>query len=215
MNTSEKRLNNILLTFAVFALWNWQTSESTALTFVVTSDNHSGYNNSQKALWRTIAPHRGVFAMTAGDVGSPDGIRKTIDECFGAKYPWYVAAGNHDLHKDRMAALRTLNPDGNSLPNIVNPGPANCKETTYSFRYENCHFVILNQYYDGDSDIGYKTADSNGQAYISDAQYNWLESDLDAARADPNVQHIFVTAHEPLYYVTDHDSLLKTNLFND
>jgi len=160
MNTSEKRLNNILLTFAVFALWNWQTSESTALTFVVTSDNHSGYNNSQKALWRTIAPHRGVFAMTAGDVGSPDGIRKTIDECFGAKYPWYVAAGNHDLRKDRMAALRTLNPDGNSLPNIVNPGPANCKETTYSFRYENCHFVILNQYYDGDSDIGYKTADS-------------------------------------------------------
>ena len=185
-----------------------------SLTFVVTADNHSGYDDSEKAVWQAIAPHRGTFAMTAGDVGSAGGIRRVIDECIGVTYPWYAAVGNHDLRSDRITALRALNPGGNSLPNIVNPGPPNCKEITYSFRYENCHFVILNQYYDGNSDIGYKTSDANGVAYVCDALYDWLEADLDAARADPKVQHIFVTAHEPLYYATDQDSPLKIDLFN-
>ena len=205
----------IFLAFNVLMSWCWLTQESNALTFVVTADNHSGYNHSQKAVWRAIAPHRGSFAITAGDVGHAGGIRKVIDEFVGVTYPWYVAVGNHDVRSDRIAALRALNPDGKSLPNIINHGPPNCEETTYSFRYENCHFVILNQYYDGKSDIGYKTSGSNGKAAICDALYNWLEADLDAARADPKVQHIFVTAHEPLYYVTDRDSPLDIDLTNE
>jgi 3',5'-cyclic AMP phosphodiesterase CpdA len=201
-----------VLIVIVPALWCWSAQECRALTFIVTSDNHSGYTKSQKVVWQAIAPHRGAFAMTAGDVGSVKGIRKVVDECVAVTYPWYVAPGNHDLRSDTMAALRALNPDGKSLPNIVNRGPPHCEETTYSFRYENCHFVILNQYYDGKSDIGYKTGNSDGKGRICDALYNWLEADLDAARADPKVRHIFVTAHEPLYYITDRDSPLDFNL---
>ena len=74
--------------------------EGRSLTFVVTADNHSGYNDSQKAVWQAIAPHRGAFAMTAGDVGSASGIRRVIDECLGVTYPWYAAVGNHDLRSD-------------------------------------------------------------------------------------------------------------------
>lgn len=214
MRNEIKSLKNVVLALTVIVLGNWPTQESYALTFVVTSDNHSGYNDSQKAVWRAIAPHSGAFAMTAGDVGHAGGIRKVIDECIGVNYPWYVAVGNHDVRSDRIASLRALNPGGKSLPNIVNHGPPNCKETTYSFRYENCHFVILNQYYDGKSDIGYKTSGANGEANICDTLYNWLEADLETAWADPQVQHIFVTAHEPLYYATDRDSILRIDLSN-
>ena len=187
-----QRLRNVVLIFIVPALWSWPIQEIRALEFVVTADTHSGYSESQKAVWRAIAPHRGAFAMTAGDVGSADGIRKVIDECIGVTYPWYVAVGNHDVRSDRIAAIRALNPSGKGLANIINRGPRHCEETTYSFRYENCHFVILNPYYDGKSDIGYKVGDADAKAYICDALYNWLEADLDAARADPQVQHIFV-----------------------
>lgn len=207
-----QKLKTIALVFIVLILWSGLAQESHALTFIVTSDHHSGYNNSQKAVWQAIAPHRGAFTMTAGDIGNPKGIRKVIDECIDATYPWYVAVANHDVRSDTIAALRSLNPGGKSLPNIVNSGPPHCEETTYSFRYENCHFVILNQYYDGTSDIGYKTSSSDGKGRICDALYNWLEADLDAARADPKVRHIFVTAHEPLYYITDRDSPLDIDL---
>ena len=205
----------VALAFIILTLWSWPIQEIRALEFVVTSDHHSGYNESQKTVWQAIAPHQGAFTMTAGDVGSADGIRTVIDECIGVTYPWYVAVGNHDVRSDRIAAIRALNPVGKSLPNIINRGPRNCEETTYSFRYENCHFVILNQYYDGKSDIGYKVGDADAKACICDSLYNWLEADLDAARADPQIQHIFVTAHEPLYYVTDRDSPLDINVTNE
>lgn len=215
MRWAVQSRKTVVLAVAILTPWSWLAQTSYALTFVVTSDNHSGYDDSQKAVWRAIAPHRGAFAMSAGDVGRADGIRQVIDECLGVTYPWYVAVGNHDLRSDRIAALRALNRGGKGLPNIVNPGPPNCKETTYSFRYENCHFVILNQYYDGKSDIGYKPSNANGKAYISEAQFDWLEADLDLARSNPQVQHIFVTAHEPLYYISDRDSPLKIDRSND
>lgn len=215
MREAAQRLKTVVLALTVLAFWSWLAEASCGLTFVVTSDNHSGYGDSQKAVWRAIAPHRGAFAITAGDLGSANGIRRAIDECIGVTYPWYAAVGNHDLRADTMTALRALKRGGNSLPNIVNPGPPNCEDTTYSFRYENCHFVILNQYYDGKSDLGYRTSSGNGKAYICEAQYNWLEADLNAARDDPQVEHTFVTAHEPLYYATDQDSPLKIDLFND
>ena len=87
-----------------------------------------------------------------------------------------------------MTWLRSYNSGGNSLPNIVNVGPSGCVETTYSFDLENSHFVVLNQYYDGSSDIG-----TDGD--VSDALFNWLESDL----ATTTKSHIFVFGHEPAY----------------
>ena len=212
MRKTLYRWKTVLMFLMIPLFGSGTVQEIYALTFIVTSDNHSGYNDSQKALWQAITPHGGAFAITTGDVGSVKGIRQVINESLGNDYPWYVAVGNHDLRSDRMAMLRALNPGGNDLPNIVNQGPPNCMETTYSFRYENCHFVILNLYYDGQSDIGYQTSGANGKAFLCDTLYDWLTTDLETARSDPKVQHIFVCAHEPLYYVTDQDDPLEVNL---
>ena len=97
MGKMMQKLNIIALVFMVLVLWSGLAQESCALTFIVTSDHHSGYNNAQKAVWKAIAPHRGAFTMTAGDIGNPKGIRKVIDECIDATYPWYVAVANHDV----------------------------------------------------------------------------------------------------------------------
>ena len=64
-----QKIKTITLAFIVWVLWVCPVQESYALTFIVTSDHHSGYNNSQKVVWKAIAPHRGAFTMTAGDIG--------------------------------------------------------------------------------------------------------------------------------------------------
>ena len=50
-----------------------------------------------------------------------------------------------------------------------------CEETTYSFDYDNAHFVVLNVYCDENSDI-----DTSADGEISDHLYDWLVLDLEA-----------------------------------
>ncbi|MBT7201316.1 MAG: hypothetical protein HN914_12770, partial [Candidatus Marinimicrobia bacterium] len=88
--------------------------------------------------------------------------------------------------------LRELNKGGMTLPYIVNKGPVGSEETTFSFDYGNSHFVVLNQYYDGTSDVG-----TDGD--IVDALYEWLKNDLNKT----NKTHIFVSGHEPIISVPD------------
>jgi hypothetical protein len=127
-----------------------------------------------------------------------------IDDYFGRRMPRYFVAGNHDLPNggtesypgENMDFLRALN-DGeeNTLQHIVNFGPPNGYETTYSFDYENCHFIVLNQYYTGESD-------EDGFGDISDPLYEWLIEDLDANE----LEYVFVVGHEPAYPQPDADN---------
>jgi hypothetical protein len=96
--------------------------------------------------------------------------------------------GNHELEEGGpdMVWLRNFYYD--HLEGTVNPGPANGEETTYSWDYQNAHFVQLNQYYDGATD------DADIDAY-TDALYNWLVEDLDR-NTKPVV---FVIYHKPAY----------------
>jgi len=77
----------------------------------------------------------------------------------------------------------------------VNPGPPGCPETTYSFDYQNAHFVVLNEYCDAGGD----TATSGD---VPDHLYNWLAADLSAT----DKTHIFVFGHEPAYPQPDADN---------
>ena len=70
----------------------------------------------------------------------------------------------------RTTSLRSYNEGGNSLPGVVTIGSPGGVETTYSFDYENVHFVILKEYYDSNSDIA-----TDGD--IPDQLYNWLIAD--------------------------------------
>jgi hypothetical protein len=66
-------------------------------------------------------------------------------------------------------------------------GTANNNGMVYSFDYSNAHFICLSSY-----QINLTT------------QAAWLEADLIAAKARPNVKWIFVYFHEPMYTTSGH-----------
>ncbi|MBD3386600.1 hypothetical protein GF407_16975 [candidate division KSB1 bacterium] len=138
----------------------------------------------------------GNFMLCMGDMDPVLNIHWTVETVLGSDYTFYPVVGNHDIERDSdLLWLRNHNANGNTLPNIVNPGPPGCEETTYSFDYQNVHFVVLNQYFDGTSDRG-----TNGD--VVDALYLWLEDDLD----NTTRQHIIVCGHEPAYPQPDQDN---------
>jgi hypothetical protein len=138
----------------------------------------------------------GAFMVSPGDIDPTEDVQWTIQQYIDSAYLWYPAVGNHELpgagqesyYGANMNWLRSYNAGGNTLPHVVNIGPTNCVETTFSFDYENVHFVMLNEYCNGTSDIG-----TDGD--VLDSLYYWLADDL-AANAKPLV---FVFGHEPAY----------------
>ena len=139
---------------------------------------------------------KGDFMVSPGDIDPPWFVSETLSKVFGVDYIWYPVVGNHESEtKEDMAYLREYNAGGNKLPYIVNVGPEGSEETMYSFDYGNAHFIVLNQYYDGNSDIG-----TDGD--IVDSTYHWLAQDLKNTRK----KYIFVAGHEPAYPLPDMDS---------
>ena len=136
---------------------------------------------------------KGAFMISPGDVEPVDISHEMISAILGDDYPWYPIMGNHELEiPSTIDYLREINNGGTLLPYVVNKGPAGCEETTFSFDYGNSHFVILNQYYDGSSDVG-----TDGD--IVDALYDWLKNDLE----NTNKKHVFVAGHEPIVSIPD------------
>lgn len=136
---------------------------------------------------------KGAFMISPGDVEPVDISHKMISTILGDDYPWYPVMGNHELEiPSTIDYLREINNGGTLLPYVVNKGPVGSEETTYSFDYGNSHFVVLNQYYDGSSDVG-----TDGD--IVDTLYEWLKIDLE----NTEKTHIFVAGHEPIVSIPD------------
>ena len=144
--------------------------------------------------------------ISPGDIDPPKASKWTIEQVLGMNYIWYPVVGNHELpgkgseiyYGSNMEWLREYNYDANGSgthPDIVNTGPSGCPETTYSFDYDNAHFVVLNNYCDNDGD---KVTDGDITGHL----YNWLASDLAAT----NKEHIFVIGHQPAYPQPDADN---------
>jgi hypothetical protein len=181
-------------------------------SFAVTADMRglagTGYYNDTPRYFRGVceaiaAVGPGAFMVSPGDIDQPAGVKWTIEQHIDSAYIWYPVVGNHELPGagqefylgSNMDWLREYNAGGNSLPHIVNAGPPGCRETTYSFDYQNAHFVVLNEYYDG-------TSDAAIDGDVVDALYDWLAEDL-ASTLKP---HIFVFGHEPAYPQPDADN---------
>ena len=175
-------------------------------TFVVTSDmqGHSGSGAHDIPKYfrgvceKIAALGEGAFMVSPGDLDPPSDVKWTIERYLGPNYLWYPVVGNHDAETaDEMAWLRSYNYDSNgpTPPNIANSGPTNCAETTYSFDYGNSHFVVINEYFSGNSDTG-----TDGD--VVNALYNWLVADLNST----DKAHIFVFGHEPAFPQPDADN---------
>jgi predicted phosphodiesterase len=136
---------------------------------------------------------KGAFMVSTGDIDPPWFVRQTITSVLGENYIWYPVLGNHETEtSEDMAYLREYNRDGNTLPYIVNKGPAGAVETMYSFDYGDAHFVVVNQYYNGVADM---VLDGD----TSPATYEWLAADLKAS----DKKYKFVFGHEPAYVLPD------------
>jgi len=134
--------------------------------------------------------------MSSGDIDPPDQVYADLQHYIGSDYLWYPVVGNHEAEtSEDMEWLRSYNSDGNSLPGVVNIGPTGGKETTFSFDYQNVHFVIINEYYDTGSDTS-----TDGD--IPDQLYNWLLNDLTTSTKPVTL----VFGHEPAYPQPDEES---------
>ena len=137
---------------------------------------------------------KGAFMVSVGDIDPPEYVSKTVEKVLGSDYTWYPVVGNHE--KETPNDMTWLRNWGQSdIPYLVQRGPENCEATTYSFDFKNAHFVVLNEYYDGKSDVA-----TNGD--ITEPLYKWLKSDLEAT----SKPFIFVFGHEPIVSIPDIDS---------
>jgi hypothetical protein len=99
------------------------------VTFSVTADIRDFATNDilyfRGVCDRIFYGGKGDFMISPGDIDPPDKIYETITQYIDADYIWYPVVGNHELEPESdMEWLRDFNPNGNTLPNIVNTGPA-------------------------------------------------------------------------------------------
>jgi hypothetical protein len=137
----------------------------------------------------------GSFMISPGDldVYPPSAVRGLIDGTLGEDYPWYAVLGNHD--PESPSTMEYLRKYSMTVPHVVNRGPEGSEETTYSFDWGDSHFVVLNQYFDGQADWGLK-------GEMVPELLDWLDADLAATDKD----HIFVFGHEPILPMPDMDN---------
>ena len=141
---------------------------------------------------RNIGP--GAFMVSPGDADPPGPVRGTLDQYLGTNYLWYNVAGNHETESAKtMDWLRHWAESG--IPHLARRGPPGAEDTTYSFDYGNSHFVMLNEYYDGRSDVVRRDS-------LPEVLFEWLETDLAATRQPLR----WVVAHKPLKSMPDMDT---------
>lgn len=176
-------------------------AKDTLFSFDVTADmrefadpNHQSPQYFRGACEAIRDIGKGAFMVSPGDIDPPQYVSDMIKQVLGNEYIWYPVVGNHESETpEDMAWLRDWGKK--DIPNLVRKGPKNCEQTTYSFDYKNAHFVVLNQYYDGLSDVG-----TDGD--ICDGLYQWLRGDLEKTSRP----HIFVFGHEPIVSIPDADN---------
>ncbi|MBN2149612.1 MAG: metallophosphoesterase [Anaerolineales bacterium] len=169
-----------------------------SFTFAVTADmrEYAGpgaYDTSQyfRGAMEAIAAHGPtVFMVSPGDIDPPANVYWTITQTLGLDYPWYPVVGNHETETpEDMVWLRAFE------YGMVNPGPAGCPTTTYSFDHGSAHFVVLNEYCD-------QAGDTATSGDVPDYLYDWLAADLEATNQDL----VFVFGHEPAFPQPDADN---------
>ncbi len=139
---------------------------------------------------------KGAFMVSPGDIDPPSYVYDMVNTVLGPDYPWYPGIGNHEAETpEDMEWLRKYGREKLLVLDHVSAGPKGSEETTYSFDHKNAHIIVINEYYDGQSDTG-----TNGD--ISDALYEWVKNDIEGT----SKPFIFVFGHEPFVSIPDIDN---------
>ncbi|MDA3799722.1 MAG: metallophosphoesterase [Kiritimatiellae bacterium] len=130
------------------------------------------------------------FVILAGDQDPPQNAKWTIDQYLGI--PTVFTIGNHDAESDQdINAIIKYNRDFQST------GASNFRrftQTTFSFDYENCHFIIVDLY-ENSTVISPKPR-------MSTELLDWIEHDL----KNSNQKFKFVIGHVPFENAPDIDT---------
>jgi hypothetical protein len=192
----------LLFTAAISPLLQAQNTND-PFSFIVSSDQREHATQEFRSHVYTLGGYeainavgKGSFMIVLGDLDPPSATRELIASVLGKDYLWYPVIGNHDLEVEANTEyLRAMNRGTNGLPNVRHKGPAGCEETTYSFDWNNVHFVVLNVYYDGKND-------NKADGTITPELMKWLENDL---KQNAN-KRVLVFGHEPIYPFLDMDN---------
>ncbi len=162
-------------------------SAGAPFSFVVYGDSRSNANAHARVVER-IRQEVPDFLLGTGDIVNEGASRADWVELFEIEGPLlretalFPSLGNHDRQgRGRSASnFRKFF----SLPEN-SPDP----ERYYAFTYGSARFVIL---------------DSNTYSFALTDQTAWIEEQLQSARLDREIAHIFVTMHHPPYSISLH-----------
>ncbi len=155
--------------------------------FVVFGDSRSNpgsHRNVVERVRREVAD----FILGTGDFVNQGGVEGDWQSFFDVEGDLlrdnvlFPSVGNHD----RQGRGRTAD---NYRKYFAVPENSPNPERYYAFTYGNSRFLIL---------------DSNAYSFALTDQTAWIEAQLQAARLDKSIRHIFVAMHHPPYSVSLH-----------
>jgi acid phosphatase type 7 len=156
-------------------------------TFVVFGDSRQNHASHERVVER-VRREVPDFILGTGDMVDEGAVDQQWQTFFEVERELlrenvlYPSLGNHD----RQGRGRTADNYRRyfSLPEN-SPDP----ERYYAFTYSSARFLVL---------------DSNAHSFALTDQTVWIEQQLQAARLDPDIKHIFVSMHHPPYSVSLH-----------
>lgn len=145
--------------------------------FTVTADSRENRKEFRHVLSQVTQQTggEGAFHVSIGDIDPVIANHTDFVREFGPEAIWLPIVGNHDTSDNDIVWIRGLT---KRLPFEKNPGPTDCPDTTFSFDYQNAHFVVLDFY--------------NGE---KGSRFAWLEADLGSTRKPA----VFVLGHQPMF----------------
>lgn len=189
----------IIFSFALLIIFfGVSNTYSAPFNFIVMADSRGSNNGVNDAVLSRIVDlvllEYAEFLLFPGDLVTGDSMDSTLtsqlyhwrdvmepiyaSDMYGEKL--YAGPGNHEIrHSGSEAVWQSVFSD------LPFNGPTGEIYMTYSFDYQNSHFIMLN-------------TDRAGLSHT--INYDWLADDL----ASTSAEHIFVFGHEPAFPVGPH-----------
>ena len=161
-------------------------------TFIVLGDTGT-LSSGQLALGEQLNQEEAALIIHVGDIAYPDGTEQELTSKHFAVYgpilkrvPMYPAPGDHDLRTEF----------GRPYVNAFTPpeGRNSGSPLYYSFTHDNVRFISLDTKSEEEHTARY--------GYVGDPsseQYQWLLTELSAAKTDPNIDWTVVYFHHAPY----------------
>ncbi|HVV83631.1 MAG TPA: metallophosphoesterase, partial [Kofleriaceae bacterium] len=157
------------------------------VTFVVFGDSRSD-NVAHYELVERVRAEVPDFMLSTGDMvfdGSDDRLWKQFFDIEGpllADNVLYPALGNHDSDNDGL----------DWIVKLFSPSDDQQAPGQYAFTYGPLRVIVL---------------ESNTPSYAMTDETAWLERQLAAYQQDPNLRHLFVVMHHPVFSISSHGGL--------